>query len=158
MRKVYLTAVLNGHDAGSPVWVSLTQGFLAATPFSSFGLFFVWLSYGLLSASLPLSAKISRFGPPPFFSSAFSQPSKSPFSLSLLTFSLLHHTFQLSSSSLSPPHLYMPLICSPNFFCISTKYANYTLTAVWFLSLMLNYLFLWPHFLRLRSNWTKKYH
>lgn len=101
---------------------------------SSLALFFT-LSFHLLSASLPLcSEKGSIWTSTLFFDCFFSQPPKSPFSLSLLTFSSPHHTFQLSSFSLTPT-LTCPYFALLIYFAVlGHVHTNYTLSAVWLLS------------------------
>lgn len=115
----------------------------SATPFPFFSFFSfiefsLWLSSHLLSASLPLSTEKSHCWTSTLFFFfrllSLSHPNPPFLSHSLLTFSSLHHTFQLSSVSLSYPHPYMPLFCSLNFFCSTSVYTDCTLSAVRLLS------------------------
>lgn len=104
-----------------------TAGLGVTDPSLSPGLSFfsLWLSFRLLSAPLPLrSEKLTRFWTSTLLSTAFSQPPESPFSLSLLTFSSLHHTFQLSGSSLTPT-----LICPYFALLIYSAVLQYVQTA-----------------------------
>lgn len=131
--RVRINSLLHGRDVCCPVWVPLTHVFLTSFPAlvpSPVGCPTTSVLPHYLWAPKWVALDLHPFF---FFSFFFSATQIPLFSLASHFFLAPSYIPALELLSLFHPHPYMPLFCSPNFFCSNGEYTSYTPSAAWLL-------------------------